>query len=59
MELKDIHKDKLWIEKAVDFYVECLDAGDMDGISSVLEAAMNDPELELRIRQINEAYHEE
>ncbi|EAW35202.1 hypothetical protein [Lyngbya sp. PCC 8106] len=59
MGLKDFHKDKLWIEKTIDFYVECLDTGNIDGISGILEAAKDNLELELRIRQINEAYHEE
>lgn len=46
-------------EKAVYQYVTALDRGDMEGIGAVLEADVNDSELERIIREINLAYQEE
>lgn len=52
--LDDIRRDKLIYQ-----YVQGLDTGDLDRVASVLEAAVEDPELDRLIAEINIAYQEE
>jgi hypothetical protein len=52
--LDDIRRDKL-----IYHYVQGLDTGDLDRVASVLEAAVEDPELDRLIAEINIAYQEE
>lgn len=46
-------------EKAIFRYIQALDRGNIEGLGAVLEVALNDPELERIIREINIAYQEE
>lgn len=46
-------------EKAIFRYIQALDRGNIEGLGAVLEVALNDPELERIIREINLAYQEE
>lgn len=46
-------------EKAIHLYVQALDEGDMEVVAQILDAACDDPELELIITEINSAYQEE
>lgn len=53
------HNTDLSREKAIHRYIQALDQGDMEGVAAVLEAALDDPELERIITEINLAYQEE
>lgn len=53
------NKSSLLREKLIYQYVTALDEGDLDAIAPVLEAAIEDPELEQAIAEINLAYQEE
>jgi DNA-binding phage protein len=53
------NKSSLLREKLIYQYVTALDEGDLDAIAPVLEAALEDPELEQAITEINLAYQEE
>ena len=53
------HNTDLSREKAIHRYIQALDLGDMEGVAAVLEAALDDPELERIITEINLAYQEE
>lgn len=46
-------------EKAIHFYIQALDQGDMEVVAQILESACDDPELERIITEINSAYQEE
>lgn len=46
-------------EKLIYCYVQALDKGDMDGVAAVLEAALDDPELDRVLAEINMTYQEE
>jgi DNA-binding phage protein len=46
-------------EAAIHRYILALDQGDMEGVAQILEAALDDPELERLITEINLAYQEE
>jgi DNA-binding phage protein len=46
-------------EKAIHYYVTALDEGDLEGVAIILDEALDDPELEQAIAEINLAYQEE
>jgi hypothetical protein len=46
-------------ERLLHHYVQAFDAGDLEAIAAVLAAAETDPELDARIRSVNEALHAE
>jgi hypothetical protein len=46
-------------EKMIHHYIQALDQGDIDGVAVVLEAALDDPELDRVIAEINLALQEE
>lgn len=46
-------------ERVIHRYVKALDTGDMDGVAAVLQAAMDDPELDRLISEVNFAYQDE
>jgi hypothetical protein len=52
-------EDIIKLERAVDRYVRALDHCDVDEIAAVLADALNDPELDRRIVEINLAYQDE
>lgn len=54
IDLTDVRRNRLIYQ-----YVQGLDTGDLDCVASVLEAAMEDPELDRMIGEINLSYHEE
>lgn len=46
-------------EQAIHRYIQALEQGDMEGVAAVLETALDDPEWERIITEINLAYQEE
>jgi hypothetical protein len=46
-------------EKMIHRYIQALDRGDIDGVAAVLETALDDPELDRVIAEINFALQEE
>jgi DNA-binding phage protein len=52
-------KDFIFREKLIYRYVTALDQGDIGEVAAVLEAALDDSELNQAIVEINMAYHEE
>jgi len=59
MQQQNNNKAILLRERLIHRYIQALDQGDMEGVASVLEAAVNDPELDRLISEINLAYQEE
>ncbi len=59
MPQQNIDQSSISHEKAIHRYVKALDEGDMAAIAEVLNAALDDPELEQAITDINLAYQEE
>ncbi len=46
-------------DRALHRYITALERGDMDGIATILEVAVDDPELDELISEVNQAYQEE
>ena len=46
-------------DRALHRYITALEQGDMDGVAAILEMALDDPELDELISEVNEAYQEE
>lgn len=46
-------------DRMIHRYVQALDQGDVEGIAAILEAALDDPELDKVIEEINLSYQEE
>ncbi|MBD2001410.1 hypothetical protein H6G00_33260 [Leptolyngbya sp. FACHB-541] len=59
MQRNDTGKSSLLRERLIYQYVTALDEGDLESLTPVLEAAIDDPELEQAIADINIAYQEE
>ncbi len=55
----DNKESNLWRDRAIHSYIRSLDQGDIDGIAAVIEAALNDPELDRLISEVNLAYQDE
>lgn len=46
-------------DRALHRYITALEQGDMDGVAAILEIALDDPELDELISEVNQAYQEE
>lgn len=46
-------------DRALHRYITALERGDMDGVAAILEIALDDPELDELISEVNQAYQEE
>ena len=53
-----VDQDNILREKLIYRYVQAMDRGDVQKIAAVLEAALNDPELDRIITEIDLAYQE-
>jgi hypothetical protein len=54
-----VDQDNILREKLIYRYVQAVDQGDLEEIAAVLEAALDDPELDRIITEIDLAYQEE
>lgn len=59
MQKPEIAKHEYQRELALLRYVQAFDAGDLDALAAILSEAMNDPELDRQIININAALHAE
>lgn len=59
MRISDLTEKLTPCERAAHRYIKALDAGDIDGVTAVLEEAQHDAELDHVITEINLAFHEE
>lgn len=59
MQKHNIDQGLISREKAILHYIQALDQGDMESVAAILEAALDDPELDRVIMEINLAYQEE
>ncbi len=46
-------------DRALHRYIAAMERGDADGVAAILEMALDDPELDRLISEVNEAYEEE
>lgn len=59
MQQHNLDQETILREKLIYRYVQAMDRGDVDEIAAVLEAALDDPELDRIITEIDLAYQEE
>src|SRR5215211_4858212 len=56
---EDKNRESRLRDRALHRYIAAMDRGDAEGVAAILEIALDDPELDGMISEVNEAYEEE